>query len=373
MSDNVGYTPGTGATVAADNIGGVLFQRAKITFGLDGVATDVSASDPLPVALPGLARAEDAAHVSGDAGLMALAVRQDAEAGLVAADGAYAPLLVNQFGRVKASILPAFQEAVVGTITSNTGSVAINVARTSNLAIHCVNVGVTAATFNFEASLNSTDGVNGNWFAVQFVRTNANTIETTVTGLSGTPAFGWEGSVNGYVWFRVRATAGTFGTMTWTLQPAPFATEPVPAAQISGAQPVSGAISLLAGTALTADVGLQVRANATGAASIHHIVSAASTNAAVIKASAGRVIGYCLSNTTAVWQYVKLHNQATAPTPGAGVVVTIGIPPNDKAECSIPMGFGFATGIGRTIVTGAADADTTATTLNAVVGDIFFA
>lgn len=49
MADNVGYTPGTGASVAADEIGGVLYQRVKPVFGVDGVATDVSATDPLPV------------------------------------------------------------------------------------------------------------------------------------------------------------------------------------------------------------------------------------------------------------------------------------------------------------------------------------
>lgn len=38
MADNVGYTPGTGATVAADDVGGVLYQRMKITTGADGVA-----------------------------------------------------------------------------------------------------------------------------------------------------------------------------------------------------------------------------------------------------------------------------------------------------------------------------------------------
>lgn len=52
MSDNIGYTPGTGASVAADNIGGTLWQRVKVTFGVDGVATDVSAADPLPVVGP---------------------------------------------------------------------------------------------------------------------------------------------------------------------------------------------------------------------------------------------------------------------------------------------------------------------------------
>jgi hypothetical protein len=382
MSDDLGYLPSSapGAVpVATDRIGDRHFQRIKLTFGADGTATDVTASDPLPVALPGLSRAEDSAHSSGDAGIMALAVRRDDELSLVGTDGDYAPLSVNAFGRLKVSVVPAFQDAVVGNITTNTGQVAINVARTSNVALHCVNTGVAGATFNFEASLNSTNGTDGNWFAVQVVRTNANTIETAATAIGATPVFGWEGSVNGYVWFRVRASAGTFGTSTWTIQPAPYATEPVPAAQISGTQPVSGTVTanigtgaLAAGANLIGDTGLQVRANATGAASTHHIVSAATTNVAQIKATAGRVYGYCLSNTNAAWRYVKLHNVASA-TAGAAVAVTIGIPPNGKAECMIPMGFGFATAISRSIVAGAADADATAVGANDVVGDIFFA
>jgi len=49
MADNVGYTPGSGATVAADEIGGVLHQRVKLGIGDDGVAVDVSAANPMPV------------------------------------------------------------------------------------------------------------------------------------------------------------------------------------------------------------------------------------------------------------------------------------------------------------------------------------
>lgn len=49
MSDNVGYTPGSGATIAADNIGGVLHQRVKIGVGADGTAVDVSEVNPLPI------------------------------------------------------------------------------------------------------------------------------------------------------------------------------------------------------------------------------------------------------------------------------------------------------------------------------------
>jgi hypothetical protein len=48
MADNVGYTPGSGATVAADDIGGVLYQRVKITHGADGIAHETSNGNPLP-------------------------------------------------------------------------------------------------------------------------------------------------------------------------------------------------------------------------------------------------------------------------------------------------------------------------------------
>lgn len=49
MADNVGYTPGTGALVAADEIDGVLYQRMKLAVGDDGVAVDASLTNPLPV------------------------------------------------------------------------------------------------------------------------------------------------------------------------------------------------------------------------------------------------------------------------------------------------------------------------------------
>lgn len=50
MADNVGYTPGSGAVIAADDIGGVLHQRVKVEVGADGSAADVSSANPMPVA-----------------------------------------------------------------------------------------------------------------------------------------------------------------------------------------------------------------------------------------------------------------------------------------------------------------------------------
>jgi hypothetical protein len=373
MSDNYTTNPGTGgATFASDDVSGVQFPRVKVTWGADGTAVDASATNPLPVTLQGLVQAEDSPHVSAANGIMMLAVRKDAVAPM-GADGDYTPLQTNGAGRLKVSAEPASQEAVTGSITANGQTVQMDTTRTSNITIFCTG---TFSTVNvaFEGSLDGT-----NWFGVQAIRTNANTIETSTGNLSAAPAYAWELSVNGLSFFSVRATAFTSGAQNWRFQSAPYATEPIPGAQISGTQPVSGTVtanigtgSLAAGTNAIGDVGIQVRANATGAASIHHIVSAATTNVAQIKGTAGRVFGYCLSNTTAAWQYVKLHNVASA-TAGAAVAMTIGIPPNGKAECHIAQGIGFATAISRSIVTGPADNDTTATTLNAVVGDIFFA
>jgi len=50
MADNIQLNAGTGgATLAADDILSVWHQRVKVEFGVDGSATDVSASNPLPV------------------------------------------------------------------------------------------------------------------------------------------------------------------------------------------------------------------------------------------------------------------------------------------------------------------------------------
>ena len=38
-----------GATIATDEVNGVQHELVKVEFGVDGVATMVSASDPLPV------------------------------------------------------------------------------------------------------------------------------------------------------------------------------------------------------------------------------------------------------------------------------------------------------------------------------------
>lgn len=48
MVDNVSITEGSGTQIAADDVGGVKYQRIKVSTGEDGVANDVSSSNPLP-------------------------------------------------------------------------------------------------------------------------------------------------------------------------------------------------------------------------------------------------------------------------------------------------------------------------------------
>jgi hypothetical protein len=47
MADNV-TLPGTGSAVATDDIGGIQYQRVKPSWGSDGTAVDVDATNPLP-------------------------------------------------------------------------------------------------------------------------------------------------------------------------------------------------------------------------------------------------------------------------------------------------------------------------------------
>jgi hypothetical protein len=50
MADDVSITPGSGANIATDKIGGRHFQVFKHAVGVDGEATLVSMADPMPIA-----------------------------------------------------------------------------------------------------------------------------------------------------------------------------------------------------------------------------------------------------------------------------------------------------------------------------------
>jgi hypothetical protein len=113
MADNVGYTPGTGALVAADEIGGVLHQRVKLGIGDDGVAVDVSEANPMPVNAVGeLIEAVEA---------MRLAIHSLTRSMGQAMPDAAGRLRVNvELGALTASIAAAQTLATVTTLTNQT-------------------------------------------------------------------------------------------------------------------------------------------------------------------------------------------------------------------------------------------------------------
>lgn len=235
-------------------------------FPLRAEGNIVSSINPLPVYQAGGAIevvgnfTEDTPHLSGDAGMFVLAIREDSDAP-TANNGDYTALKLDEEGRLKVSTKPASYPDTTGSITAVQptinvpvagGAVIADVSRASNVMMFCTGT-FAGVNCTFEASLEAT-GDNA-WFGIQAVRSNANTIETTTGVLGAAPAYAWEMSVNGVRRVRVRCTARTSGTQDWRIVLGTYATEPIPAAQISGTQPVSGTVgaSLLLPTSV-ADV-----------------------------------------------------------------------------------------------------------------------
>jgi len=113
-------------------------------------------------------------------------------------------------------------------------------------------------------------------------------------------------------------------------------------------------------------------AHAAGGATPYKLVSAATTNATSVKASAGTVYMITASNVNAAARYLKLYNKASAPTVGTDVpVLTLIIPGNTAgAGTNIPVpacGLAFSTGIAFALTTEATDAGTTGVAVSEIV------
>lgn len=110
----------------SDNIGAYIR-------GAGGNIANVTASNELNVIesnLTLLRKAEDAAHASGDSGIMALVVRNDAGTSLAGADGDYSPLQVDANGalRVSGTFTPGDNKAEDAAHSSgDTGSYVLSV------------------------------------------------------------------------------------------------------------------------------------------------------------------------------------------------------------------------------------------------------
>lgn len=374
MSDNA-TLPATGVPVRSLDRVGVQTQVTALDIGGAAGESLLSAANPLPTSvaslplptgaateatlatIAGSIQNHNAPFVDGSPGQIMLAKRRDADTTAVA-DGDLNILNMDENGRLKVSTQPASYTDGTGNITASAQTVFLNVDRSSNVTISMVATTLVGHNATFEYSNNSTNGTDGNWYGVQVVRSNANTVETATGVLAATPVYGWEASVNAYKWFRVRATAHTSGTAAYIIKQGTYATEPVPAIQITGTQPVSGTVTatVTAGTI-----------NPVVPATPYFLNSAATTNGALIITGTSNVSSFYATNEGASTAYIKLYNKATAPTVGTDVPEMIipvpaavgGLPGVANPRIGF-HGFRFALGLGIAITRNAVFSDTTA-------------
>ena len=254
---------------------------------------------------------------------------------------AYQPLPLNEQSRVKVSSLPVDIPVETGSITATQpligtdvagGTVAIDVSKASNINIFPTGT-FTAVNCTFEGSIS--DSGSSNWFAVQGVRTNANTVEVTTGSLSAQPLYAWEFSVNALSRFRVRATTRTSGTQVWTMKLGSYATEPIPAIQTHA---ITGSVSVSSTT---------IGASASVVGHSWYYNAALSNTDVAVKVTAGRVYGYDFYNPNTTGAYIQFFNALIANvTPGTTVpTFSIFLPPLSGRDMYNTVPKSFATAI----------------------------
>lgn len=231
--------------------------------------------------------------------------------------------------------LDPYTYSQAGVIAINTILLSIDCQQYKSIQIQCTSMGTTGVVTPEWSNDNAT------WVGDTFFTTaGASATTFNAAGLWGT-------NVRAR-YYRLRlSTATTAGTTTLSVMACQIRMQ-----SFFATQPVSGTVtanigtgSLAAGTNAIGDVGIQYRANATGAGTVTNINCPATPIGQTIKGSAGRLIALCMTNTNAQPRWLKIFN-ATAVTPGTTSALTeIALPTNQPVRIEIAGGMGFATGI----------------------------
>lgn len=234
------------------------------------------------------------------------------------------------------------------------------------------NVSAPVATYvpdgNDVALGTSTDAANANSVVGQLKQIKTNTASVTVGALPALPAGG--NTIGGV---ELVDSGGTN-------KAAISAAGAVKVDNSAVTQPVSGTVTANQGGTWTVQPGntanttpwlTQPVAGASGGSTPSHAISAATTNATNVKASAGLLYGLSISNTNAAARYFKLYDKATAPIVGTDTPkMTIQVPGNGTVIRAFPVGLAFAAGIGYAATGAITDGDTTAIGLNDLSMDL---
>ena len=223
--------------------------------------------------------------------------------------------------------------------------------------------GVSAGVLTFEQTNDITRSPAGNLLQVFDMTTqNANPVTSLTLAANATRLFGAAITAR-YV--RVRVSTAVVGgnvSCSGVFSQQPFSNTTLNMQQATAFNLQTTAV-IAPGANLVGDVGNQARATTGGiVAPFRLLSSAATTNATLIKASAGRLFLIIGRNNVASIRYLKFYNKASAPTVGTDVpVLTIALDASSRFEIDLnPYGQFFTTGIAFAITGALADNDTTA-------------
>jgi hypothetical protein len=251
------------------------------------------------------------------------------------------------------------------------------------------NSGDTTATINTTASAGHViqmfiDGRNVSWADTTVASSTAPTVTTRASRIENIPDDDVE--LYFYLW-SFNGTTAPASTTTWTVgfisvedtvnvptfiagvrplgQQSALPVGVVGTATVSFTQP-----ALVAGTAAIGDVGVQYRANATGAATLTNVNCPATPAAQQIRSGAGRLISMVVTNTASAARWGKVFNALSASvTPGTTSALTeFGIPANSTVVWNAEGGAGFSTGITIMVTGGQGLTNNTAVTAGDVTG-----
>lgn len=378
MADNTTLNTGTGGDViASDDIGpGVKYQRVKVTLGADGVNDgDVASGNPMPVSGTVTANIAAGTNNIGDVDILTIAAG-DNNIGNVDIVTVPAPLSTTGGGTEATALRVTIANDSTGVVSvddnggaltvDNGGTFAVQAAQSGSWSL-AANQSVNVAQINGVATTMG-NGISGTGVQRVTIASDSTGQVTLATGSNTIGALTANQSVN---CAQMNGTAvtmgnGVSGTGVQRVTIASDSTGTVAATQ-------SGTWTVQPGnTANTTAWLTSPRPATSGGNSYSHLVSAATTNATVVKASAGQVYGWSIFNTNASARYVKLHNTASTPTAGTGVVYTISVPATGGSNISLTHGIAFSTGIAFTTVTEAADSGTTAVAANDLIINIHY-
>lgn len=396
MADNFTITPGVGKTIGSDEIASVHYQRIKLIYGADGVNSgDVADANPFPIKITdgtnianvrstGSNKSLNVAIVDGSGNQITSfgGGTQYTEDAASAADPVGGMLIVRRRDTLTASEVSADSDNIAANATSK-GEIyvkhvdTIGVTGTFWQATQPVSGTVTAnqgGTWNVRnqdgsgnalSSSTTTPAGTEQGLIVRNIPSGTQTVSGTVTANAGTGNFGANITQVGGV--AITTGSGVVGTGVIRVA---HATDVVVKIGDNSGSAVDGTT----GVPTSSNRGIITRSflfsNVDGGYTPNKLISAATTNATSIKASAGTLGFLTASNTNVSPRYLKFYNKASAPTVGTDTPVQTFMIPGDSSGTNIPIptyGLAFSTGIAFAITANPADNDTTAIAANEVI------